>query len=103
MDKSLLLLLAASAAGLVLQMLVRFSNQTNDKRKKLLLSLGKCIVLLAVHFVLMATFTMFGGNGGYYTASVLTFLVGVSVVLMQYFFDKKHGLTDEQKMQLREL
>lgn len=107
MDKDLILLFTASAAGLLLQLLIRISSRTGDKKQKLILNIGKCGLILVIQFILMEAFTLYGSEGTHHAgcviASCITFIIGIAVLLMQFFFDRRYPMTDEQRMLLNEL
>lgn len=107
MENNELLYGLAAGAGLLLQWLLRASSGKTGKKEKLLWNLVKCAVLLGVQVLLMSTFIHYSGSasilGSCIMASCVTFLIAVAVLIMQFVYERKYPMTDEQMMRLNDL
>lgn len=107
MENNELLYGLAAGTGLLLQWLLRISSRKTGKKEKLLWNLGKCAVLLVIQVLLMKTFIHYSGSaavlGSCIAASCVTFLIAAAVLVMQFVYERKYPMTDEQMMRLNDL
>lgn len=107
METSPILFVVAIVIGIMLQIVVRFSNRSMGKWGAFALTILKDAALLCLQILLIFIFS--GGredrtgHTGCIIASCCTFGFAVAVVLLQTLFKRRYPLSDEQKMRLTEM
>lgn len=100
----ILAVVAAMAAGVLLQLVVRRSAVTASPRRKMALDLAKSALLLGIQLLLMGAFSgRFSGHAGCIVASCGTFVIAVMTGFLQAAAKFPHSLSESQKMELKDL